>query len=177
MAETHSINELRLVLACFLGRDLCWSFTLFNLYHSALFLKKYFNLTLKKKFNVYFRERERAREQACKWGRGREGPRHRIPSRLQARSCQHGAWHGAWTQEPWDHDLSQSWMLNWLSRPGIPIQLPFNVTCTLLSFSFCECGLRPRIQISHLRVWLEWYCQCCLINGQLWGTWVALTLT
>ena len=27
---------------------------------------------------------------------------------------------GAPTHEPWDHDLSQSQMLNWLSRPGAP---------------------------------------------------------
>ena len=29
-------------------------------------------------------------------------------------------WHGAWTYEPWDHDLSWSWMLNRLSHPGAP---------------------------------------------------------
>ena len=25
---------------------------------------------------------------------------------------------GAWTHQPWDHDLSWRWMLNWLSHPG-----------------------------------------------------------
>ena len=27
---------------------------------------------------------------------------------------------GAWTREPWNHDLSQSWTLNQLSHPGSP---------------------------------------------------------
>ena len=26
-----------------------------------------------------------------------------------------------WNSELWDHDLSWSWMLNWLSHPGAPI--------------------------------------------------------
>ena len=66
-------------------------------------------------FNVYFFffERETERE----WGRGRERGRHRIWSRLQALSRQHRAWRGAWTHEPWDHDLSQS-QLSRLSHPG-----------------------------------------------------------
>ena len=48
----------------------------------------------------------------------REGDR--IWSRLQAPSCQHRAWHGAWTHEPRDHDLSQSRTLNWLNHLGAP---------------------------------------------------------
>ena len=51
---------------------------------------------------------------------GRERGRHRIRNRLQVPSCQHTAWHVAWTHEPWDHDLSQSRMLNRLSHPGTP---------------------------------------------------------
>ena len=56
------------------------------------------------------------------WGRDRawEGGRHRIRSRLWALSCQHTAWHGAWTLKLWDHDLSWSQPLNWLSPPGAP---------------------------------------------------------
>ena len=38
----------------------------------------------------------------------------------KALNCQCKAQQGAWTQEPWDHDLSRSWMLNWLSHPGAP---------------------------------------------------------
>ena len=49
---------------------------------------------------IYFWDRERETE--CERGRGREKGRHRIWSRLQARSCQHRAWRGAWTHELWD---------------------------------------------------------------------------
>ena len=63
---------------------------------------------------IFDREREHER------GRGRERRRHRIWSRLQALSCQH-SWHGAWTHEPWDHDLSQSQPFNLLSHPGTPV--------------------------------------------------------
>ena len=60
-------------------------------------------------FNVYFWEREKVgkRTWACTVGEGhRERGRHRIWNSLQAPSpC------GAWTQEPWGHDLSWSWML------------------------------------------------------------------
>ena len=58
------------------------------------------------------------RETECERGRGRERGRHRIRSRLQAPSCQHRAQCGAQTHEPWDHDLSWSRILNWLSHPG-----------------------------------------------------------
>ena len=72
-------------------------------------LKKFF-------FNVYLFLSERHRA----WARERQRGRHRIGSRLQALSCQHRAWHGAQTCEPWDHDLSQSWRLNHLSHLGAP---------------------------------------------------------
>ena len=55
------------------------------------------------------------------WGRGRERGRHRIQSRLQALSCQHRARCRVQTHEPWGHDLSRSWTLNWLNHPGTPI--------------------------------------------------------
>ena len=66
---------------------------------------------------VYFlRKRETEHEQ----GKGRERGRHRIQSRLQALSCQHRTWCGAWPHELWDHHLSWSRMLNRLSHPGAP---------------------------------------------------------
>ena len=67
---------------------------------------------------IYFWERAHKRE--CERGRGRERGRHRIGSRLQALSCQHRARCRAHTHKPWDHDLSRSQMLNWLSHPGTP---------------------------------------------------------
>ena len=77
---------------------------------------------------IYF-ERERARA-----GEGqRERGSHRIGSRLQALSCQHRARLGARTHELWDHDLSWSWTLTWLSHPGAPIAPFFNVDIYLNS--------------------------------------------
>ena len=58
------------------------------------------------------------RETEHKWGRARERRRHRIRSKLQALSCQHRAQRWARTRKPWDHDLSQGQMLNWLSHPS-----------------------------------------------------------
>ena len=63
---------------------------------------------------IYFWDRETEHQ----WGRSRKRGRHRIRSRLQAPSCQHGAWRGAWIHGPRDHDLSWSQMLNWLSHPS-----------------------------------------------------------
>ena len=60
----------------------------------------------------------RERERVNRGGTEREGDR--IRSRLQARSCQHRARRGAWTHKLWDHDLSWSRMLSWLSHPGVP---------------------------------------------------------
>ena len=83
----------------------------------------FFPTTIIKKDNVYLflKERETEHEQ----GRSRERGRHRIRSRLQALSCQHRARHGAQTREPWDHDLSWSRTLNWLSHPGAPCPFVF----------------------------------------------------
>ena len=58
--------------------------------------------------------------------RVREGQRERdteseAGSRLWAVSCQRGAR----TRKPWDHDLSQSWMLIQLSHPGAPESCSF----------------------------------------------------
>ena len=72
-------------------------------------------------FNVYLFLRDRDTDRG--WageGRERERGRHRIWSRFQAPSCQHRAWWGTRTHKPWDHDLSSSWTLNWLSPPQEP---------------------------------------------------------
>ena len=66
---------------------------------------------------IYFWERGRESKQE----RSRDRGRHRIQSRLQVPSCQHRARRGAWTHQPWDHDLSWSQTLNWLSHPGTPM--------------------------------------------------------
>ena len=64
---------------------------------------------------TYFWERERE----CKWGRNRERGRHRVWNRLQALNwAQHRAQCGSQTHELWDHDQSQSQMLNQLNHPG-----------------------------------------------------------
>ena len=63
---------------------------------------------------------ETDRQTECEQEMGREKGRHRIRSRLQALSCQHRARCRARTHELWDHDLSQSWMLNGLSHSGVP---------------------------------------------------------
>ena len=65
---------------------------------------------------IYFWERERQSVSRV----SRETHTHRIRSRFQSMSCQHRAWRKARTHELWDHDLSQSWRLNWLSHPGAP---------------------------------------------------------
>ena len=66
-------------------------------------------------WNVYFWEQARVGE-----GAEREGDTEsEAVYRLWAVStkCSVG---GAWTHEPWDHDLSQSRTLNWLGHPGAP---------------------------------------------------------
>ena len=75
---------------------------------------------------IYFWERETE----LKWRRGRESGRYRIWSRLQALSCQHRAWCGAWTQEPSDHDLSWSQALNQQSHTGATSTLCFQFSLT-----------------------------------------------
>ena len=95
----------------------------------------------------WYRERERERESMSRGGA--ERGQHRIQSRLQALSCQHRAQRGAQTHKPWDHDLSQSLMLNQLSHPGTPIFPLFsknmwapwigrNVPCTI-NYFYPEC--------------------------------------
>ena len=75
---------------------------------------------------IWEREKERLRETVCERGRSRGRGRHRIW--LQALSRQHRARCGARTHElfePWDHDLSRSQRLTWLSHPGTPFRFFF----------------------------------------------------
>ena len=69
-------------------------------------------LFLKCLFIYFFWERERDMSQG---GAGREGERG-----SEGLCWQQRAWCGAPTHKPWDHDLNQSQMLNWLSHPGAP---------------------------------------------------------
>ena len=85
----------------------------------TIFLFFYFRIFLKK-INVYLLLRDRetqsmSRGEVERW-RDTESE---AGSRLWA-SCQHRARCGAWTHEFWDHDLSRSWTLNWLSHPRAP---------------------------------------------------------
>ena len=89
-------------------------------------------LSFLKIFSMFIlgRERETEHEQ----GRGRERRSPRIWSRLQAPSCQPKAWHRAWTQEPWDHDLSWSQSAtNWATQ--VPPTY-FFISCSILWY--CE---------------------------------------
>ena len=70
---------------------------------------------------IYFWETETEH----KWERNRERGRHRFRSRLQVLSCQHRVRCGARTRKLWDHDLSRSQTLNWLSHPGTPSKILF----------------------------------------------------
>ena len=86
---------------------------------------------------MFIFEREREHEQ----GRGRERGRHRIWSRLQAMSCQHRVWCEARTHGPWDHDLSWSRTLNWLSHPGTCNRFKQNIfehCCRSLIVKSCQ---------------------------------------
>ena len=64
-------------------------------------------------------EKERAEwERAHKWGWGAQSGRSRLLN--WGRSLTPGS-----ISEPWDHDLSQRQMLNWLSHLGAPFSEPF----------------------------------------------------
>ena len=73
---------------------------------------------------IYFWERERDRVRA---GEGQREGEAQSPKRAPGPSCQHRARCGARIHEPREHDLTQSWTLNWLSHPGTPTYLFFNV--------------------------------------------------
>ena len=87
--------------------------------------------------NAYLFLTQRERQSMSRGGA--ERGRHRIWNRLQALSCQHRAWRGAWTHRPRDYDLRQSRTLNRLSHPGTPVFLILvcvSVRCIKLHFNF-----------------------------------------
>ena len=98
----------------FLSFFLSFVLSFFRSFFRSLF-RSFFLLII---FYLFLRERDRDRTRV---GEGqRERGRHRIGSRLQAPSCQHRAQCRSWTHEPWDQDLSRSWMLYQLSHLGTP---------------------------------------------------------
>ena len=124
---------------------------------------------------IYFWERDRQTKH--EQGKDRDRGRHRIQSRLQALSCQHRAWCGAWTHEPWHHDLSRSRMLNRLSYLGTPLyffilpqvinienvekKVAYYFLCSLFRNSFPECDVKTlsgslRIFLCNYNVW-SWF--------------------
>ena len=90
---------------------------------------------------LFLRDRESTREGGAE--RERERGRHRIQSRLQAPSCQCGAR----THQPWDHDLSPSRTLNWLSHPDAPT---------------------PTVSWSRLNYWIK-----LVLSGYLFFAWAC----
>ena len=92
--------------------------------HQSDSISSVFLSFFKKFYSLFIFETETEHQ----WGRGRERRRHRIPSRLQALSCQHRARCGTRTHKLWDRDLTWSRMLNRLSHPGAPVSLFFNVS-------------------------------------------------
>ena len=80
---------------------------------------------------------ERQRQNVSGLGAEREAEREgdtesEAGSRLWA-SSQHRAWCGARTHELWDHDLSRSQTLNWLSYPGVRLLVVLN--CQITEFN------------------------------------------
>ena len=84
---------------------------------------------------------ERETETESKQGRDREAGRHRIWNRLQALRGQHRAWHGAWTHEPQDHDLSRSRCLTKWATQTPPLWLSsqqyqkYKLNCVIILMS------------------------------------------
>ena len=59
--------------------------------------------------------------QSTNGGLGGGGQRDREtqnPKQAPGSELQHRAWHGAWTHELWDHDLSCRWTFNQMSHPA-----------------------------------------------------------
>ena len=92
--------------------------------------------------NVYLFLRERERVQAGEKQREREREGEREREREGDRGFEVGYaltadWCGAQTHELWDHYLSQSWMLNRVSRPGTPTCIIF-LNLLLIAFTLCS---------------------------------------
>ena len=95
------------------------------LYDSVVFLKHFL-------FFIYFWVCEREREHTCMSGGGAEREREgdtesEAGSRPWAPNCQGRAQCRAWTHGLWDHDLSWSQLLNWLSHSGAPFVVFYNI--------------------------------------------------
>ena len=80
-------------------------------------------------FDVYLFLREKVWLCASQRGAERGG----TDDLKQALCWQQRARCGTRIHKPWDHDLSQSWMLNWLCHPGAP-HVPILETAKM----FCE---------------------------------------
>ena len=90
----------------------------------------YWNATSVFFFLMFIHFWDKERETESEQGRGRERGTNRIQSRLLSLSCQHRAWHRAWTHKPRDYDLSWSQMLNRLSHPSAPLKI-FSITWSI----------------------------------------------
>ena len=98
-------------------------------------------------FNVYYfweRERERERDSMSGGGAEREGDTESKAVTRLCLSCQHYARCRAGTHRPRDHDLSWSWMLNWLSHPGAPSDCFLNFS-RLFHVLISHCCKSPQI--------------------------------
>ena len=85
-------------------------------------------------------------------------------SRLRALCCQQKAQSGVQIHEPWDHELSQSWMLHQMSHPGGPRKdflnnvLPKTPPICVTAFIFWEMLLQTSDYPKSF--------PCCLCKGQ-----------
>ena len=77
---------------------------------------------------IQFWETERDRAWA---GAGTERGRHRIPSRLQALSCQHRAWHEALTHGTW---AEVRHLTDWATQAPLHLLLTLTISPNLLSY-------------------------------------------
>ena len=75
-------------------------------------------------FNIYFWKRERESMNAGGTEKETQNLKQAPGSELSAQSPMQGSNPRA-VRELWDHELSRSQMLNWLSHPGAPVSLNF----------------------------------------------------
>ena len=92
---------------------------IFQTSYSELYSFYSYKSSLKSFFNVFIYFWDRERQSMSRGGAEREGDTE-SEAGFQAPSCQHRAWRGARTHEPWDHDLSRSRTISQLSPPGTP---------------------------------------------------------
>ena len=94
---------------------------------------------------------------------------------------QQQAWCGAWTQEPWDHDLSWSWMLNWLSHPWAPFlvfnySMPTRVLISVFPTALTAFNIQNLLIFStvYFLLFLLEYKFCSRVLG--WLSWLSIWL-